>query len=375
MKKSFWLYKKTKLHNINLHPSFCIEGRSFSINDLTELGYSYIKEGEEFEKHIGEFILNWIDNSSVITVHTSGSTGTPKPIDLRKEYMVNSALATGKFFKLKANDSALLCLPATYIAGKMMLVRAMVLGLDLYIIPPTSNPLSTINRTYDFGAMVPLQVMNSLSFVSQIKSLLIGGAPISAELRAKLKVLNNDCYETYGMTETITHIAIKPLNHFEKVDKEIPFKTLPEVTISKDERNCLVINAPKVSKEIIITNDVIELVSNNEFRWLGRYDNVINSGGVKLYPEQIEEILSKYLSVPFFVTGKKDKELGERVVLVVEKSANIPQVETILTSIKEFKKYERPKVILISDKFERTGSGKIQRQKTFQKILNTYKNH
>ena len=375
MKKSFWLYKKTKLHNINLHPSFCIEGRSFSINDLTELGYSYIKEGEEFEKHIGEFILNWIDNSSVITVHTSGSTGTPKPIDLRKEYMVNSALATGKFFKLKANDSALLCLPATYIAGKMMLVRAMVLGLDLYIIPPTSNPLSTINRTYDFGAMVPLQIMNSLPFVSQIKSLLIGGAPISAELRAKLKVLNNDCYETYGMTETITHIAIKPLNHFEKVDKEIPFKTLPEVTISKDERNCLVINAPKVSKEIIITNDVIELVSNNEFRWLGRYDNVINSGGVKLYPEQIEEILSKYLSVPFFVMGKKNKELGERVVLVVEGGVNITQVETILTSIEEFKKYERPKVILISDKFERTESGKIQRQKTFQKILNTYKNH
>ncbi len=351
-----------KLYNINLHPNFAIQSRGYSINDLTELSYSFIKEGEEFEKHIGEFILDWIDDSPIITVHTSGSTGAPKAITLKKEQMLNSALATGKYFNLSPKSSALLCLPATYIAGKMMLVRAMALGLDLYIVPPNSTPLNDIDRTFDFGAMVPLQVSNSLPFLHQVKTLIIGGAPISSELRDKLKAIDNHSFETFGMTETITHIAVKPLNKLNK--SNVPFKTLTDVEISKDDRDCLVINASKVTDEIVITNDVIELVSENEFNWLGRYDNVINSGGIKLNPEQIESKLSDILNQSFFVSSSPDPKLGEQVVLILEGVVDKENVMKHLIASNTLNKYELPRLIKAIPKFLRTDSGKIKRKET-----------
>ncbi|WP_036153655.1 AMP-binding protein [Maribacter forsetii] len=349
-----------------VHPSFSIHGRTISFNDLTEVSYSLIKEGEQFEKQIGEFLLDWIDESVTITVKTSGSTGTPKTILLKKEQMINSALATGYYFNLKPKSTALLCLPATYIAGKMMLVRAMVLGLNIQFLSPSSNPLVGVKDSFDFGAMVPMQVANSLSRLYQIKNLIIGGAPISTSLRKELKSISNDSYETYGMTETITHIAVKPLNN--GVGENVPFSILPDVEISIDNRDCLVINAPKVSEETVVTNDVVELVSKTEFHWLGRFDNVINSGGVKLHPEHIEKILSNHIDVPFFVTGVEDDKLGQKVVLVVENSVE-SDVQKILKSISEFKKFEKPKSILISKEFKRTVSGKVQRTKTLQQIL------
>lgn len=361
------------MYNINLHPNFSIEGRNYSLNDLTELSYSFIKEGEEFEIHIGEFILDWIDDSPIITVHSSGSTGTPKAITLKKEQMMNSALATGSYFNISSRDSALLCLPATYIAGKMMLVRAMVLGLDLYIVPPNSTPLNGIDRAFDFGAMVPLQVSNSLPFLHQVKTLIIGGAPISNTLRDELRIIENNSFETYGMTETITHIAVKPLNQILSsiVATDLGFKILPDVEISIDKRDCLVINAPKISDETITTNDVIELVSANEFRWLGRYDNVINSGGIKVHPENIEKILSNFINDPFFIAGIDDEVLGQKVVLVIEGNAKEDFLK-IVNTIHELQKYEKPKMVLNSMKFQRTDSGKIQRSKTLEQILKAY---
>lgn len=338
-----------------------------------ELSYSFIKEGEDFEKHIGEFILGWIDDTPIVTVRTSGSTGTPKVITLKKEQMANSAMATGKYFNLHPKSSALLCLPATYIAGKMMLVRALVLGLDLYIVPPNSTPLSGIDKIFDFGAMVPLQVSNSLPFLHQVKTLIIGGAPISDYLREKLRAIDNHSFETYGMTETITHIAVKPLNQIlgSIVATDLGFKILPDVEILKDERNCLVINAPKVSDETVITNDVVELVSDNEFRWLGRYDNIINSGGVKVHPENIEKILSNFINEPFFIAGIDDELLGQKVVLIIEGNSEEDFLK-IVNTIQEFQKFERPKMVLTSKKFQRTDGGKIQRSKTLQQILKAY---
>jgi len=350
-----------------IHPYFSIHGRQLNFNDLVELSYSFIKEGEAFEKHIGQFLLDWIDNSSTISVITSGSTGIPKTIVLKKEHMINSALATGSYFKLSAKNSALLCLPATYIAGKMMLVRALVLGLDLYLFPPSSNPLDGVGRSFHFGAMVPLQVSNSLLRLHQIKNLIIGGAPISSMLRKDLKHIANASYETYGMTETITHIAVKPLNN--GVDENIPFSILPDIDIAKDERSCLVINAPKISDEVLKTNDVVDLVSSNKFKWLGRYDNVINSGGVKLHPENIENVLSQYLSIPFFVIGVDDEALGQKVVLIIEGHSNIADIQKAVNAIEEFENYEKPRMVLKTAQFNRTKNGKIQRHKTLEQIL------
>ena len=350
-----------------IHPYFSIHGRKLSYDDLVELSYSFIKEGEEFEKHIGEFLLDWIDDSSSISVKTSGSTGVPKTIVLKKKHMVNSALATGSYFNLSVKDSALLCLPATYIAGKMMLIRALILGLDLYLLPPTSNPLHGNERSFHFGAMVPLQVRNSLPKLCQIENLIIGGAPISATLRKELKKVSNASYETYGMTETITHIAVKPLNNGKGDDTS--FSILPDVTISMDDRGCLLINAPKVSEEVVMTNDIVELISPNEFKWLGRYDNVINSGGIKLHPEKIENILSQYLNVPFFVSGIDDEILGQKAILILEGNSNIDEIRTLVDSIQEFENYENPKMIINTKQFQRTDSGKIQRSKTLEQIL------
>lgn len=350
----------------SIHPNFSIHGNAISFDDLTEVSYSLIKEGEDYEKQIGEFLLDWIDDSPTIFVKTSGSTGRPKTIALKKEYMINSALATGDYFNLTPKSSALLCLPTTYIAGKMMLVRAMVLGLDIHFVSPTSSPLENISRSFDFGAMVPMQVVHSLPKLHLINKLIIGGAPISTTLRKELVSVSNTSFETYGMTETITHIAVKPLNV--NWDKDLPFSILSDIEISKDDRDCLVINAPKLSDEIVRTNDVVELVSDREFKWLGRFDNVINSGGVKLYPEHIEKVLSKYIETPFFVAGLPDGELGQKVVLIAE-NVTEQEIQRTTDSITDFKKFEKPKNILVCKKFVRTESGKVQRYKTIEQIL------
>ncbi|MGO4921053.1 AMP-binding protein [Maribacter spongiicola] len=350
------------MYKASVHPSFSIHGRAISFNDLSEVSYSLIKEGEEFEKHIGEFLLDWIDDSPTISVQTSGSTGAPKTIVLKKVQMENSALATGGYLNLSPKSSALLCLPATYIAGKIMLVRALVLGLDIHFVEPTSNPLEDINRSFDFGAMVPLQVANSLPKLSLLHKLIIGGAPISNSLRKEIKGISNASYETYGMTETITHIAVKPLNN--GVADDTPFSILPNIEISKDDRGCLVINAPKIADETVVTNDFIELVSETEFKWLGRLDNVINSGGIKLSPEQIEAKLSNSIEQPFFIASLPDTKLGEQLVLVIEGKVIEKDVLKKITSSLLLSKYEVPRQIKAIPVFLRTDSGKVKRKET-----------
>lgn len=345
-----------------LHPNFCINGRNLDYHDLLETAYSYLKEGEIFEKELGKFLLDWIDKSETLTVYTSGSTGTPKPIGLKKEHMVNSAIATGAYFKLQPNKTALLCLPANYIAGKMMLVRAMVLGLDIYPVEPSAEPLAYLNKTFDFAAMVPMQAMNSISKLNQIHTLLIGGAPMTIDLKNKLEGCSTAIYETYGMTETITHIAVKKI-------KEEYFTALPNVRLSKNERGCLVIDAPRVSTATVHTNDVVELISESQFNWLGRFDNVVNSGGIKLHPELIEEKIGNYLQMPFFVIGSADEKLGEKLNLVVETEISVMEIKNTLLSIEELGPYEMPRKILTIPKFVRTENGKIKRNKTFEKAL------
>ena len=346
------------MHFKTIHPKFKLNGVSFSNDSLKAYALELIKKNN-FENAIGLFLQDWLSAAATLTVHTSGSTGIPKPITLQKEQMVNSALATGSFFNLKEGCTALLCLPASYIAGKMMLVRALILGLELDYVDPSSNPLEEINKQYKFSAMVPMQVFNCIDKLHLIDTLIIGGAAVSIDLKEKLKGRTTQLFETYGMTETITHIAVKEIN-------AATFKALPNVALSLDKRNCLVIDAPQVSKEIISTNDVVELVSKGEFKWLGRFDNIINSGGIKLNPEQIETKLSDFITVPFFITSLPDSLLENKVVLLIEGEQTNEDLIFSLKSSTAFTSYEIPKEVYYIPEFTRTESGKIQRTKTLK---------
>ncbi|WP_288994829.1 AMP-binding protein [uncultured Polaribacter sp.] len=316
---------------------------------------------KSFSQDIYHFLESWFSTSDFITVQTSGSTGIPKSISLKKDQMVNSALATGVFFNVKAGTKALLCLPVNYIAGKMMLIRALTLGWHLDIIEPNSTPLKRLSKTYDFTAMVSIQVENSIDKLNQIKKIIIGGGAVSNLLQERLQCLNTEVFATYGMTETITHIAVKKLNNL----KQNPnfYEILPNINIYKDYRNCLVVQASKVSEDIIFTNDVIKLISDTEFEWLGRFDNVINSGGIKLYPEKIEEKLSKIIKQRFFVASIPDNVLGQKLVLILEGEFRNYNLNDI-----KLTKYEIPKQLFFIEKFVETKTKKIQRKQTLDLI-------
>lgn len=361
------------MNHTDIHPKFLLNGLSFKKDDLKELAYNFIKEGEPHEKDMGQFLSDWLSKNDTLEVFTSGSTGSPKKITLKKKYMINSALATGSFFGLAPGNKALLCLSAKYIAGKMMLVRAMVLGLQLDVIPSNSKPLSTTPEQYDFVAMVPLQLENSIDELHRIDQLIVGGAPMSISLKNRVQVKNIRIYETYGMTETSTHIAVKSVNFEKNVsssrDKEV-FKTLPNVKVSVDSRNCLVINAPEICDIELVTNDMVNLISATEFEWLGRYDSIINSGGIKLIPEQIEKELAPLVFQRFFVACLPDASLGEKLVLIIEGNVDKERLMVTIKNESNLSKFQIPKTIFTLPKFMETENGKLDRVKTIEMVKN-----
>lgn len=336
-----------------IHPAFTLQEKPFKNKDKLLSFSSKISA----ETHC--FLKEWFNEKEYILVQTSGSTGKPKPIKIEKEKMVNSALVTGTFFNLKAKTTALLCMSVKYIAGKMMVVRALVLGWELHIIKPISNPLKGLRKSFDFCAMVPMQLQNSLLELHKVKKIIVGGGVVSEQLLKQIQTKKTEIFATYGMTETITHIAVKKINNLKN---KTGYKALPNVTFTKDERNCLEILAPKISKKKIITNDVVTLISNKEFKWLGRYDNVVNSGGVKLHPEKIEKKLSKIIKQRFFVAGIKDITLGEKLILVIEGKKQVININSLPT----ISKYETPKEIYFVDEFVETETKKIQRKETLR---------
>ncbi|MFV0541196.1 MAG: AMP-binding protein [Aestuariibaculum sp.] len=349
-----------------IHPQFKFRGIHFNKEGLLELAYNFVKEGKPYQQSIGRFLLDWLNPDFTIKLQTSGSTGKPKLVEMEKQAMVNSALATGTFFGLQPDYKTLLCLPTHYIAGKMMLVRAMVLGLELDDIEPSTQLKIDTATKYKFSAMVPIQLEKSLSNCDNIETIIVGGAAVSEVLKNQLKHLKTNVYETYGMTETVSHIALKKLNNFKtsKVKPQV-FKVLPNIFISLDDRNCLVVEAPQLSKDKIITNDVVKLHSKTEFEWLGRFDNVINSGGIKLFPEQIEAKLQHKISTRFFIASQPDTIFGEKLILVVENSEN--NIKNHVFSVLE--KFEKPKVVYNVEAFVETPSGKIKRKETLKKVL------
>lgn len=340
-----------------VHPNFKWNGVALNHNNFLIAAYDLIKEGQEFERNAGEFILEWFNSQTYITVSTSGTTGIPKKIKIDKQAMVLSALATADFFDLKAGNRVLNCLSTNYIAGKMMLIRSIIFGFEMDFVVPTSHPLRGKTVVYDFVAMVPLQVENSLNELINVKKLIIGGAKINVNLRNQLLSLPTLVYETYGMTETITHVAAKRIS-------DNYFSVLPNVTISTDNRNCLVIDVPRISNSIIITNDVVNIISNSEFELLGRIDNVINSAGVKLFPEQIEMKLANKIQTRFFVIGIPDDQYGEQLALIIE---GIPVVFDP-DFFNDLSSYEKPKNIYFVSNFVETESGKINRNETLNLI-------
>lgn len=338
-----------------IHPDFKLNGKQFSYLELLSEAI-YLKEnGKFFEKAIGKFLLEWLNTDEYVFVQTSGSTGKPKKILVEKSAMIASARATGLFFKLQPKTTALLCLSADYIAGKMMLVRALTLGWHLDTTEPNSNPLT--NQRYDFVAMVPMQVANSLEQLYLVGTLLIGGTKVNYQLAESILKTKCNAFESYGMTETISHIAIKRIG-------EKCFTVLPNVSIALDERNCLVIEALELSTDKIVTNDRVSILNETQFILNGRIDNVINSGGVKIFPEEVEEQLSKHFSTRFFIASLADDKFGEIVILVLEGKP----FEVDTSSFSELPKYQIPKKIVFIEKFVETETNKVNRKKTLEKL-------
>ena len=348
----------------NFNKNFKLNGNSF-ISEQELIDYS-----KTISSSMYSFLEGWFSKELTIDVQTSGSTGKPKIIKLKKEYMINSAKATGTFFNLPENTTALLCLSVDYIAGKMMFVRALTLGWHLDVVEVSSNPLFSIDKDYDFCAMVPMQLQNSLGKLHKIKKLIIGGGAVDNSLLKKIQSEKTEIFATYGMTETITHIAVKPLNSFRHVElvSASHYKVLPNIKTSTDARGCLVIDAPKISDKEIITNDLVKIISDTEFEWLGRVDNVINSAGVKLIPEQIEEKLSKIIDSRFFVAGIPDELFGEKLVLIIEGDNKTEKLKTQILNLPFIKKFEIPREVYAVEKFIDTDTKKINRRATLKSI-------
>lgn len=319
---------------------------------------------------IQRFLIEWNNDDLKLKVNSSGSTGKPKSIDLRKCDMVRSAEITIAYFGLKAGMKSILCLPIKYIAGKMMLVRAIVANMDLLLIEPSSNPLKGITEKVDFIALTPFQIDQVLDHSPEklrlISTVILGGGSISNKIRHELSECSAKCYLTYGMTETITHIAIQQLN---ALGKPPVFTLLNGFEISVDPRSCLVIKADHIYQKKVVTNDIVEIIDTKNFRWIGRWDNVINTGGVKVFPEIVESKIAELIDKPYFVHRMIDNKLGNKVTLVIEGKQQKDKEEKMLAGLKKrLDKYEMPRSIIYLDCFSYTATGKIRRKHTFQQI-------
>lgn len=317
---------------------------------------------QEFLQDLEAFLNEWRNEEPTVWVHTSGSTGTPKPMLVEKERMRTSARLTCKFLGLQEGDSALLCMPLQYIAGKMVVVRSEVANLKLIPIAPSGHPLANLQETPTFAAMIPMQVYNSIQVeeekekLMKINHLIIGGGSIDQSLAQTLKDFPNHVWSTYGMTETLSHIALRRLNGPEASDWYTPFE---HVNISLSNENTLIIHAPSVCPEELITNDIAEFNEEGKFRILGRKDNTINSGGVKIQIEQVEELLRAQLNIPFQITASPDSKFGEIVVIIYYKVENENLIKEICE--KTLPPYWVPKKYIAVEEIPMTGTGKPDR--------------
>ena len=314
------------------------------------------------------FLTEWHNDSPTVLVHTSGSTGEPKPMWVEKRRMEASARTTCDFLGLHSSDTALLCMPLDYIAGKMMVVRSLVRGLRLIAVEPSGNPLAAVRETVDFAAMVPMQVWNTLQVPEQrerlanIRHLIIGGGAIDDSLAAELQTFPNTVWSTYGMTETLSHIALRRLSGPDASDWYTPFDG---VQLSLTTEGCLAINAPALHDGLLTTNDIAELSSDGRFKILGRKDNIICSGGLKIQAEEVERRLLPHLRAPYIISKRKDKKFGEVVVLLTE--GNTATAQTICQSV--LPKFWQPRAYIHVDSIPLTATGKPARKEAEKYIF------
>lgn len=336
-------------------------------------------EGDPYLQQAFSFCQQWLNGIEDFELKTSGSTGKPKIIEISRKQMEISAATTKAYFKIPYGSTLLCCLNTDMIAGKMMLVRAMEWNAELLFIKPKENPLEKLwlETRIDFAAMVPLQVQACLSDeltilkLKKISTLIIGGAPSSGSLKEKIVYERINAFQTFGMTETVSHFALAPITK-----DELVFETLPGVSIGTDEDGRLWVSAAMATKEKLQTNDIVELLNKSQFKWLGRADFTINSGGIKIQPEVLEPQLSPFIindfgDIPFFIFGKKDEKLGEKLILVLEDSSKEEfKIKSFQRTLKaSLENYLVPKDVLFVDVFVRTESGKINRLDTIKTLL------
>jgi O-succinylbenzoic acid--CoA ligase len=345
----------------------------------------------DYERRVLQFCQQWLSGQETFTLHTSGSTGHPKAIPLTRAQMVTSARYTGRALGLQPGDRALVCLSVEYIAGMMMLVRGFELGLHLTVIDPVSRPLAHCapSERFDFTAMVPLQLHATLhgdphesAIFDDMKGVLIGGAPLSLVLEDQIQRVRAPLYHTYGMTETVSHIALRRLNGPQRSERFIAFD---DVRLGLDARGCLTITSALTRGETLVTNDLVELHADGSFQWLGRVDNVINSGGVKVHIEKVERALEawllhyqdgRYAERRFFVGALAHARLGQEVVAVIEgqpladqTGRTIPLDTALRTQMAPaLTPYEMPRTVYFVPHLCETPTGKIDRRATLQHL-------
>ena len=349
--------------------SITLNGIRYSSQNLENLVCTG-ESPDSWQNAIHAFLVNWYNDTDFIMAQTSGSTGKPKNIHLSKQSMVHSARMTNQYFGLTADSVGLLCLPATYIAGKMMLVRAMVGGFNLITVAPSANPFETLDTAVDFAAITPYQLFHAADVLQHkpVGKIIVGGGPVTGKLEELAVNIPAELYETYGMTETCSHIALR---RFNGMDRSEYFTVLDGVTIRLDERDCLAIRAPHLLPDEIQTNDIVELKGVASFRWLGRADSTINSGGIKIHPEQLEKKLEGIIPSSYFISSLPDDVLENKVVLVIESEVYTPQQETSLKAQMEYvlTKYEMPKQVFYIPSFVLSDSNKVLRRETLLKAV------
>lgn len=311
---------------------------------------------------LDEFVSDWQSDSPTLLVHTSGSTGKPKPMLVEKRRMEASARITCGFLGLRAGDTALLCMPLDFIAGKMVVVRSLVWGLRLMAVEPSGHPLKGLTESPTFAAMVPMQVYNSLKveeerrLLRDIKHLIIGGGAVNSDMAEELRGFPNAVWSTYGMTETLSHIALRRLSGAEASEWYEPFDG---VGVTTNADGCLVIDAPAVCAQPLVTNDIAEIAPDGRrFRIRGRRDNVVCSGGLKLQIEEMEARLQPHLNVPYMISKRPDDKFGEAVVLL----AVTDDMESVCEVCrKHMPRYEQPRYFLAVSELPMTPTGKPAR--------------
>ena len=339
-----------------------LEGKEYAPKDISRLVAEGAGNCPPALWNLYLFLNEWFDASPVITVHTSGSTGVPKGLVVRKDRMMQSARLTCEFLNLQAGDTALLCMNLRYIGAMMMVVRSLVAGLNLVVRPASGHPLSDVEVPLKFAAMVPLQVYNTLRVPAERKRLehtdilIIGGGAVDDSLEAELKTIPIAAYSTYGMTETLSHIALRRLNGEAASKCYYPF---PSVELSLSAENTLIVKAPLICDDVLQTNDIACLCSDGGFTIAGRKDNVINSGGIKIQAEEMENRLQPFIPVPFAVTAVPDPRLGQALTLLIAGKPDIKELENKLQAVLET--YYRPKHIFITELIPQTENGKIDR--------------